>query len=76
MPQFLSGTDCTRSGINIGFQLFPHRNTEVSVQAWKLELLARDQSGVQDHFRAATDALHHCNATGYGRAETASEDAY
>jgi hypothetical protein len=76
MLQFLSATDCTRIGINIGFQLFPHSNTEVSVQARKLELLVRNQSGVKDNFRAAIDALHHRNVTGHGRSETAPEDGY
>jgi hypothetical protein len=56
--------------------IYPEESSEVSVQGRKLELRFREMSGVQDNFRAATGALHHCNVTEHRHDESASEGAY
>jgi hypothetical protein len=77
-PQFLSSIDFT--GIVLGFQISPQKETEnsiqVSVQVRKLELHSHNQSNIQDNFWRATDALHDCNVVEQCHAETTCEAAY
>jgi hypothetical protein len=65
--RFLSNIRC--SSIDLGYKTFPLKNkpensSYVSIEARKQELHVWDQSNIQDHLRAAIDALHLFNVAG------------